>query len=111
MTVQDDLDLLAAYLVPAHIDMTKEVTMEHAGTRALARVRERIAQLEAALRTIQKFQPRRLEWYREQGIVFENAMRPSDDPSEWEVVAFWTYTDLCEIESIARAVSQDGEQR
>lgn len=59
-----------------------------------------LADMRRALEEIQAFQPKRIEWYRRHEIVFRRA--PGCEPTEWEAVAFWTYTDLCEIESIAR---------
>jgi len=66
-----------------------------------------------ALARIQAFQPNRIESYRQNGIVFRKApmveWRPPRTSSPWEDVAFWTYTDLCEIEAIARQALTDEE--
>jgi hypothetical protein len=87
--------------------MSWAVSYETEGLAALARLTERLDTYEKALREIQAFQPRRLEAYREHGTVFDVA--PAGDPTSWQEIAFWTYTDLCEIESIARD-ALDGEK-
>jgi hypothetical protein len=65
----------------------------------------KLAEAEAALEAAQAFQPKRMEWFREQGIVFDKAPGPvadvtPDHPDYWQHVAFAIYTDLCEVESI-----------
>jgi hypothetical protein len=60
-----------------------------------------------ALIAIQAIQPRRMAWFREQGVVFDKAPGPVADVTVdhrdyWQHVAFAIYTDLCEIEQIAR---------
>jgi len=55
-----------------------------------------------ALRRIAELQPRRVEWFRDEGIVFDDAPNPGGD--RWQNIAFQIYTDLCEAESIARGI-------
>lgn len=72
------------------------MTRAEAAEQYVTRVRE----LEAALAAIQQLQPRRVEWFREKGVVFDSA--PGGD-DRWQEIAFQVYTDLCEAESIANA--------
>jgi len=58
----------------------------------------------AALLKIQAVQPRRVAWFREQGIVFDDA--PRVDGDRWQNIAFQIYTDLCEVEALARGALQ-----
>ena len=58
-----------------------------------------------ALREIAAIQPRRVEWFREHGIVFDSA--PRADGDRWQNIAFAIYTDLCEAESIASNVLKE----
>lgn len=60
--------------------------------------------LAEALRQTQAKQPETLEKLRTRGVVFDKAPMPDpDDPKQWQLVAFWIYNELCEVESIARA--------
>jgi hypothetical protein len=53
-----------------------------------------------ALDRIAEQQPRTLERLRIQGVVFDEA--PRGDPTSWQSIAFWIYTDLCKVDLIAR---------
>jgi hypothetical protein len=68
---------------------------------ALSILAQRIEHLETALRRAREFQPHRVEWFRVNGIVFDRA--PNGDVTDWQNIAFHIYTDLCEVEAIARA--------
>lgn len=57
-------------------------------------------ELRAALERIAAQQPATLERLRRDGVVFDE--QPHHDPSNWQQVAFWIYTDLCEVDTIAR---------
>jgi phosphopentomutase len=52
-----------------------------------------------ALELIAEQQPRALDKLRAHGIVFADI---GNDPSNWQHVAFSLYTDLCEVDAIAR---------
>jgi hypothetical protein len=70
-----------------------------------------MAQYVAALERVRRFQPERMAWFREQGVVFDKAPAGAplsvDDRDYWQQIAFALYTDLCEIESIAARVLSD----
>jgi hypothetical protein len=70
-------------------------------------LRAEVRRLREALERAQAFQPRRIEWFREHGIVFDRA--PGSTLDDWQQIAFEVYTDLCEIESIARAALGSGQ--
>jgi len=53
-----------------------------------------------ALEAIAALQPARLDKLRAAGVVFDDIGR---DPGNWQHVAFSLYTDLCEVDSYARA--------
>lgn len=68
----------------------------------------RAERAEEALRQIAGIQPFVVEYIRREGFVFAT---PADKPDAkrtkaemWEKLAFSIYTDLCEVESIARRV-------
>jgi hypothetical protein len=64
-----------------------------------------IAVMQAKLIQIQGLQPRRVAWFRDNGVVFQRApftSSPASDEERWEQIAFACYTDLCEAESLAR---------
>jgi hypothetical protein len=85
-----------------------ESTIADAALEAFARLTERLDRYEKALREIQAFQLRRLETYKEHGTVFD--VSKTGDPTSWQGAAFWTYVDLCEVESIASAaLNEEGE--
>ncbi len=52
-----------------------------------------------ALDRIAEQQPKTLENLRSHGVVFDEI---GADPTNWQHVAFTIYTDLCEIDMIAR---------
>ncbi len=58
--------------------------------------------LAEALRWIEQQQPKTLAMLRERGVVFKHA--PQENPDDrFELIAFWIYNDLCEVDSVARA--------
>ncbi len=67
-----------------------------------------------ALKRISEWQPAVLETLRANGIVFRTALdKPDDertDAERWEKVAFSIYTDLCEVDTQARAALTVYEQ-
>ncbi len=67
-----------------------------------------------ALRRISEWQPSVLETLRANGIVFRTALdKPDDertDAERWEKVEFSLYTDLCEVDTQARAALTVYEQ-
>jgi hypothetical protein len=60
-----------------------------------------------ALREAQAKQPERVAWFRLEGVVFDKAPGGGD---YWQRIAFIIYTDLCEVESIARAALAEIEE-
>jgi len=52
-----------------------------------------------ALEEIAAKQPETLETLRKHGVVFRDI---GADPQNWQHVAFSIYTDLCEVDTIAR---------
>jgi hypothetical protein len=60
--------------------------------------RDRIQELEAALRKIEIMQPKVIEMMRRDGLKFDNS------GGLWEKLAFAFYTDLCEANWICRGV-------
>lgn len=61
--------------------------------------------LERALRQIAEMQPRVLGYIRDNGFVFTDMGR---EPGNWQHLAFSIYTDLCEMDMIARgALTED----
>lgn len=59
-----------------------------------------VVELEAALRRIAEQQPRVLAYIRREGFVFDGNLV---DYTGWKKLAFSVYSDLCEVDSIARA--------
>jgi len=57
--------------------------------------------LRRALEEVAEAQPATLENLRSNGVVFDGPL--GNDPKNWQHVAFSIYTDLCEVDSIARA--------
>lgn len=92
---------LAEALEAAEDQVVREIAARdyHRKNRDEARA-ERDA-LADALRKIAAQQPKTLERLRAGGVVFDEM--PHRDPSNWQQVAFWIYTDLCTTETIARA--------
>jgi hypothetical protein len=70
--------------------------MESADTRA--------DRLETALREIEEQQPKTLAMIRDNGFVFEDI---GNEPGNWQHLAFSIYTDLCEVDTLARAALAD----
>lgn len=62
----------------------------------------------AALQRIAQQQPQTLAWLRSNGVVFKGPL--GTDPSNWAHVAFGIYTDLCEVDAIARAALTTKEE-
>jgi hypothetical protein len=70
---------------------------------ALAAAGDEIVKLQEfkeALEKIAQAQPRVLRWLELNGIVFDGPL--GADPTNWQHVAFSIYTDLCEVDTIAR---------
>jgi hypothetical protein len=62
----------------------------------------------AALNQIANQQPATLARLEREGVVFDKAPRlPADD---WQQIAFWIYTDLCEVDTIARQALKGGDE-
>lgn len=60
---------------------------------------EKISELERALRKIATTQPEALEMIRDKGFIFEDI---GSEPGNWQHLAFTLYTEICEIDMIAR---------
>ena len=60
-----------------------------------------------SLEAIAAQQPKTLEMIRHNGFVFDDIGR---EPGNWQHLAFSVYTDLCEVDSIARAALADKEE-
>lgn len=60
----------------------------------------KLSEFKQALEEIAKAQPRTLRWLELNGVVFDGPL--GTDPSDWQQVAFSIYTDLCEVDMIAR---------
>jgi len=58
----------------------------------------------AALERIAEQQPKTLAMIRDNGFVFDSIGK---EPGNWQHLAFTIYTDLCEIDSIARAALEE----
>lgn len=74
---------------------------------------DRHAEALEALERIAEQQQKTLGWIRANGIVFDGPL--GTDPSNWQQVAFSIYSDLCEVDTIARSalavlVSGEGTQ-
>lgn len=63
----------------------------------------------AALERVAEQQPKTLRTLRHHNIVFDGPL--GADPKNWEHVAFTIYTDLCEVDSIARAALESIRER
>lgn len=63
--------------------------------------RRRAVTAETALERIAEQQPLTLAMIRHNGFVFDSIGR---EPGNWQHLAFTIYTDLCEVDSIARTV-------
>ena len=61
-----------------------------------------VAALREALERTRAIQPATLERLRTEGVVFDRAPGPDKSWDDWQHIAFWIYTELCEIEQIAR---------
>jgi len=55
----------------------------------------------SALRAIREIQPRTLQALQEAGVVFDETPREMK-PKEWQQIAFWIYTALCEADLTAQ---------
>ncbi len=62
-------------------------------------LRNEIEEAVEALELIAEQQQKTLAMLRSNGIVFDSIGR---EPGNWQHVAFTIYTDLCEIDSVAR---------
>lgn len=66
-------------------------------------------ELVAALQRISEQQPKTLEMIRRNGFVFDDI---GCEPGNWQHLAFTIYTDLCEVDTVARnalEALEDGE--
>lgn len=79
----------------------KEIATFREGPR---RVLEEMRGLRDALRAVAKFQADELAVFRSHGIRFEDI---GVDPKNWQHIAFSLYSDLCEVETIARNALTD----
>lgn len=77
----------------------------------LAAKEETMAELTQALRTIKGIQPQALTTIIAHGFIFARdiakPIEELDEVARWEKLAFTLYTDLCEVESLARAALDD----
>lgn len=60
-----------------------------------------------ALGKIAQQQPMTLDMIRANGFVFDSIGR---EPGNWQYLAFTIYTDLCEVDSIARAALEQFQE-
>lgn len=67
--------------------------------------REGRAELIAALERIAEQQQKTLAMIQANGFVFEDI---GNEPGNWQHLAFSIYTDLCEVDLIARTALQKG---
>ena len=104
-------DRAEARAVAAETERDAALAAAHPHTAAFVleaeRVRAERDTYRAALEQIAKQQPKTIDWLRANGIVFDGPL--GNDPDNWEQVAFAIYTDLCEADSIARAVLADNQ--
>ena len=79
----------------------------HSLAAQLEEAQERERQPREALRRISEQQPSTMAVLRKHGFVFDTPLgKPDEERTEaerWEKAAFTIYTDLCEVDSIARA--------
>jgi len=54
------------------------------------------------LRALKLVQPHALETLRANGVVFDERPRKDFDPDDWQQIAFWLYTSLCEVDLLVR---------
>jgi len=118
MAADDDIRAAEAQVAQARatIDMVREAAAKHGFELTppqetvpvkdvqivyddLLRVCQERDRLRAALEWIATQQPKTLETLGKHGIVFDSI---GGDPKNWQHVAFSIYTDLCEIDSVAR---------
>jgi hypothetical protein len=79
------------------------------GGSVTAEARSALAVLEAraaALERIAAQQPKTLAMIKRNGFVFDSI---GQEPGNWQHLAFSIYTDLCEVDLIARAALRAGE--
>jgi hypothetical protein len=67
-----------------------------------------VERYENALRQIGEQQQKTLGWIRDWDIVFDEA--PGKNPGNWQHVAFSIYSDLCEVDTWARAALAGTEE-
>lgn len=81
---------------------TAETLAQHLGETAvkLKAAEEQLSILKCAMIAVARQQPRTIGWLREHGVVFAGPL--GTDPTNFEHVAFSLYTDICQIDSIAR---------
>lgn len=64
------------------------------------RLRAEVARLREALEKVSEQQPVTLRMIEHNGFVFDSI---GNEPGNWQHLAFSIYTDLCEVDTIARA--------
>lgn len=78
----------------------KALTLEDENAALSARL-SALEEVAEAIERIAEQQPKTLATLRHHGIVFDGPL--GNDPKNWQHVAFSIYTDLCEVDTIARA--------
>lgn len=66
----------------------------------------RVAALEEAMEQVKAQQPETLAMIEANGFVFRHI---GNEPGNWQHLAFTIYTDLCEVDTIARAALDAGK--
>lgn len=79
--------------------------MQKAKLRDYDRLTVRVSELEGVLRRVADKQPEVLAMIRREGFVFDSIGK---EPGNWQHLAFSLYTELCELDVIARSAL--GEQ-
>jgi hypothetical protein len=61
------------------------------------------------LQKLLTFQPKAIALIRERDMVFDRAPfhKPTNAAEEWQDLAFWLYTYICEMDSLCRNVAED----
>ena len=74
----------------------------------LCEIAERLRENEQDAEKIAGFQPKALAIIEGNGFVFEDIGR---EPGNWQHLAFTLYTEICEIETIARRIAGADDQK
>lgn len=61
------------------------------------------------LQELLTFQPKAIAMIRKRDMVFDRAPfhKPTNAAEEWQDLAFWLYTYICEMDSLCRNVEED----